>query len=303
MGQSCPDCGSFDIIIDEKHGKTVCSGCGVVMTDSLIMEGQEWRNFSNDKASNSKDRNRVGGPTNSLMDDHGLTSVIEKGAGGSNLAKLQSSMTANRHQQSLYEGFEHVQNIGNSLGIGESITFRAKEIYRAIVELPEFKTRDRLVIASVSVFFACRQSGVDRMMKEVCKQSGADSKQVGRMISKVRQFPTIRPLLQRPKGQGMSAAHPSQYMNRFCGELNLEESFKTEASEVAVRLEKLGLLDGRNPATKVACCIYILCESKDAPQQRSEKSICEVAGISEGTLKKAYKDVQSHIKELLAKTE
>jgi transcription initiation factor TFIIB len=267
------------------------------------MEGQEWRNFSNDKGSNSTDRNRVGGPTNSLLDDQGLTTTIEKGAGGANLAKLHSSMTASRQQQALFEGFEHVQNISSSLGIGESISYRAKEIYKAIVELPEFKTRERIVVASTAVFFACRQSSVDRTIKEVCKHSGADSKQVGRMIGKVKLAPTIRPLLQRTKGQGMSAAHPSQLMNRFCGQLTLDELFKTEASEVAMRLEKLGLLDGRNPATRAAVCIYILSESKDPSSRRSEKDICTVANISEGTLRKAYKDIQSHIKELLTKTE
>lgn len=78
----CPDCKrSTEVIFDHSAGDTVCFDCGLVLEAHSIDETSEWRTFANESGDN--DPVRVGGPTNPLLTDGGLSTVISKPNGAS----------------------------------------------------------------------------------------------------------------------------------------------------------------------------------------------------------------------------
>lgn len=89
----CSDCKrNAEVVFDHAAGDTVCSECGLVLEARSIDETSEWRTFADD--SGDHDPNRVGGPVNPLLGDAALTTVISRGANGSNgdpsMARLQN---------------------------------------------------------------------------------------------------------------------------------------------------------------------------------------------------------------------
>lgn len=77
----CPDCErSTETVFDHSAGDTVCLECGLVLEAHSIDETSEWRTFANESADN--DPVRVGGPSNPLLTDGGLSTVISKPNGG-----------------------------------------------------------------------------------------------------------------------------------------------------------------------------------------------------------------------------
>lgn len=73
----CSDCRkSTEVVFDHSAGDTVCSECGLVLESHSIDETSEWRTFANESGDN--DPVRVGGPTNVLLNDGGLSTVISK---------------------------------------------------------------------------------------------------------------------------------------------------------------------------------------------------------------------------------
>lgn len=62
------------MVCDHAAGDTVCSECGLVLESHSIDETSEWRTFTDEAADN--DSVRVGGPTNPLLTDGGLSTVI-----------------------------------------------------------------------------------------------------------------------------------------------------------------------------------------------------------------------------------
>ncbi|RWW20577.1 hypothetical protein BHE74_00049071 [Ensete ventricosum] len=78
MGDAyCPDCKrGTEVVFDHSAGDTVCSECGLVLEAHSIDETSEWRTFANESGDN--DPVRVGGPTNPLLADGGLSTVISK---------------------------------------------------------------------------------------------------------------------------------------------------------------------------------------------------------------------------------
>ncbi|KAJ6304042.1 hypothetical protein OIU77_017842 [Salix suchowensis] len=78
----CSDCKRYtEVVSDHSAGDTVCSECGLVLESHSIDETSEWRIFANESGDN--DPVRVGGPTNPLLTDGGLSTVIAKPNGAS----------------------------------------------------------------------------------------------------------------------------------------------------------------------------------------------------------------------------
>ena len=71
----CPECKrATEVVLDHSAGDTVCSECGLVLEAHSIDETSEWRTFANESGDN--DPVRVGGPSNPLLSDGGLSTVI-----------------------------------------------------------------------------------------------------------------------------------------------------------------------------------------------------------------------------------
>ncbi|KAL2334215.1 hypothetical protein Fmac_015428 [Flemingia macrophylla] len=70
-----------EVVFDHSGGDTVCSECGLVLESHSIDETSEWHIFANESGDN--DPVRVGGPTNPLLTDDNLSTVIAKPNGGS----------------------------------------------------------------------------------------------------------------------------------------------------------------------------------------------------------------------------
>lgn len=71
----CPECKrATEVVLDHSAGDTVCSECGLVLEAHSIDETSEWRTFANESGDN--DPVRVGGISNPLLSDGGLSTVI-----------------------------------------------------------------------------------------------------------------------------------------------------------------------------------------------------------------------------------
>lgn len=85
----CPECHrATEVVVDHAAGDMVCSECGLVLEAHSIDETSEWRTFSNESSSN--DPVRVGGPSNPLLTDGGMSTIITKpnGAQGDFMSSL-----------------------------------------------------------------------------------------------------------------------------------------------------------------------------------------------------------------------
>ena len=64
----CPECGSEKLINDHERGEIVCGACGLVIDDSIMDMGPEWRAFDHEQRDK---RTRVGAPITYTIHDKG----------------------------------------------------------------------------------------------------------------------------------------------------------------------------------------------------------------------------------------
>ncbi|KAJ0043789.1 hypothetical protein Pint_17850 [Pistacia integerrima] len=120
----CSDCKkSTEVVFDHSAGDTVCSECGLVLESHSIDETSEWRTFANESGDN--DPVRVGGPTNPLLADGGLSTVIAKpnGASGeflsSSLGRWQNR--GSNPDRGLITAFKTIATMSDRLGLVATI--------------------------------------------------------------------------------------------------------------------------------------------------------------------------------------
>ncbi|KAM7273252.1 hypothetical protein ACFE04_027916 [Oxalis oulophora] len=121
----CRDCNRLtEVVFDHSAGDAICSECGLVLEAHSVDETSEWRSFANE--SNDNDPNRVGGPTNPLLKDGGLTTVISKSNGGGggvdmSFAKWQNRGASSNPDRALIEAFRNIAVMCDRLGLVTTI--------------------------------------------------------------------------------------------------------------------------------------------------------------------------------------
>ena len=73
----CPDCHSKNTIVTNMaKGNRVCAVCGIELEAGIIDETFEKRAFTTENGTTGHDNNRIGGPSNPLLEDLGLDTGV-----------------------------------------------------------------------------------------------------------------------------------------------------------------------------------------------------------------------------------
>jgi transcription initiation factor TFIIB len=258
-----------------------------VVEDQLISDETEWRSFSNDK-STAAERDRVGRPTNPLLDDVGLSSTLEGGVG--ELGRSHSRSGLSSKHKSLLEGFGEVDRSGRLVGLTQSVILRAQELFKEIHMQNLARGYPRDCIVAACLFLASKHAHVDRMIKEICLIMKTSRKVVGRVILKLQKNLKISSDARDPRDKFAIPASSTTIMLRFCKLLDLPEHLITLAMDISENVRRIGLCEGQTPSVVAGASIFFACNLY--PEFiRSAQQIGEAVGISESSLRSTYRKI------------
>ncbi|KAH9648652.1 transcription initiation factor IIB-2 [Citrus sinensis] len=183
----CSDCKKHtEVVFDHSAGDTVCSECGLVLESHSIDETSEWRTFANESGDN--DPVRVGGPTNPLLADGGLSTVIAKpnGASGeflsSSLGRWQNR--GSNPDRGLILAFKTIATMSDRLGLVATIKRRfcsnlgmnnqaVKAAQEAVQKSEEFDIRRSPISIAAAVIYIITQLSDDKKpLKDISVATG-----------------------------------------------------------------------------------------------------------------------------------
>lgn len=283
----CSECGG-DIVSD--GGDMVCEECGLVMDDENIDRGPEWRAFNHQER---QEKSRVGAPTTKTMHDKGLTTTIDwknKDAYGRQInSKKRSQMnrlrrwqerirTKDAGERNLQFALSEIDRMASALGLPDSVREVASVLYRRALNEDLIRGRSIEGVATAALYAACRQEMLPRSLEEIEEVSRVERKEIGRTYRYVS----------KELGLEMEPVDPTQYVQRYCSELELSETVKTKAMEIIDVTAEQGLLSGKSPTGYAAAAIYaaaLLCNEK-----RTQKEVAEVAQVTEVTIRNRYQE-------------
>ncbi|KAL5724762.1 hypothetical protein ACHQM5_007982 [Ranunculus cassubicifolius] len=291
----CPECRRrTHVNLDHAAGDTICVECGLVLEAHLIDETSEWRTFANESGDN--DPVRVGGPSNPLLADSGLTTHIAKPNGGGSGDFLSSSLGRwqNRGANSdrgIIQAFKHIGILCDRLGLVATIKDRANEIYKKVEDLKSIRGRNQEAILAACLYIACRQEDRPRTVKEICSAAGATKKEVGR----AKEFIVKQLEVEMGQSMEMGTIHAGDFLRRFCSHLGMSNAAIKAAQEAVQKSEEIDIR--RSPISIAAAVIYMITQLSD--EKKPLKDIMLATGVAEGTIRNSYKDLYPYASRMI----
>jgi len=291
----CPECKKSHIIYDQSRAELVCNDCGLVIEESCIDHGPEWRSFDEEGYAN---RVRVGAPMTFTRHDKGLSTEIgwvDKDSYGNNLSrrnrskfyrlrKLHSrSKTPKTSQQNVKKALIEISKISSKMSLPRDATETAALFYRKAHAENLTRGRTIMCICAASIYAACRQCGIPRTLDEVANEFELRKRDVGRTYIEMLKLLKLK----------LPVPTPHQYISRFCSELNLNGPVQTRVKEMLELITDKGLVSGRSPLAIVGALIYIA--AQDCNQRRTQAEIAEVANVTEVTIRNRYKEIKKFL--------
>lgn len=295
----CPDCRNDppNLIEEFSSGDMVCSDCGLVLGDRIIDTRSEWRTFANDDQGND-DPSRVGDAMNPLLNGSQLETAIAFGDGRAReLHRAQNRSQNDKATKGLLEAYKAIGQLCDHIDIPKSVQDSAKHIFKLTDDAKIFKGKSQEVIIAGCIFVACRQAKVARTFREIFALTNVSKKEIGRTFKQLEKF------LQSNKEHNTNgsflhslgdistsnATTADSLCGRFCNNLNFARAHQMEkvSSSLAQKSSSVKDLAGRSPLSVAAACIYMACHLMGEP--KPSKDIAAVAGVSDGTIKTAYR--------------
>jgi transcription initiation factor TFIIB len=288
--ETCPECESENLVTTADGGERVCDDCGLVLEESTIDRGPEWRAFNH---SERQSKSRVGAPTTQTMHDKGLTTQIDwknKDAYGRSISSEKRSQmhrlrkwqerirTKDAGERNLQFALSETDRMASALGVPRSVREVASVIYRRALDEDLIRGRSIEGVATSCLYAACRQEGIPRSLEEVAEVSRVGQKEIGRTYRYVAQ----------ELGLKMEPVDPKQYVPRFSSALDLSEETQAKANEIIDVTAEQGLLSGKSPTGYAAAAIYaasLLCNEK-----KTQREVAEVAQVTEVTIRNRYQE-------------
>jgi len=281
----CVHCNKYSLT--NKKGQLVCVSCGNIEGFN-IDNGAEWRYYGSEDSKGS-DPNRCGMPTNSLLPEFSLGSVIPFKCNESwDMRKIRNYNTwigSCYREKSLYNVFETMTIRAKSKGIPACIIEDAKYKYKIISEAKISRGENRKGIIASCIYEACKENNSTRSTKEIAEIFRISSTSMTKGFKKYNEImQTIDIEKKRVKDENIS--EPLDFINRFCSNLNLEHEILDICKYVCKQIEKYDLVSENTPTSKAAGSIYLV--SYLFNLDLNKRDISTICLTSEVTISKCF---------------
>jgi transcription initiation factor TFIIB len=288
--RTCEECGG-QLVTEGDGGEVVCEDCGLVVDETNIDRGPEWRAFD---ASERDEKSRVGAPTTNMMHDKGLSTNIgwqDRDAYGKTLSSRQRKRvqrlrtwnerfrTRDSKERNLKQALGEIDRMASALGLPKNVRETASVIYRRALQDDLLPGRSIEGVATASLYASARQAGTPRSLDEITNVSRVERMELTRTYRYV-----VREL-----GLEVKPADPQSYVPRFASDLELSDAVERRARELLETAQRDGITSGKSPVGLAAAAIYAA--ALLANEKVTQSAVSDVTDISEVTIRNRYHEL------------
>jgi transcription initiation factor TFIIIB Brf1 subunit/transcription initiation factor TFIIB len=310
---SCDYCGcvreDFDLEED-----VVCGKCGTLFEPN-IDSSAEYRFFGAEDRS-STDPCRVGAPTDSRFPQSTLgTIILNKTVGGNRSNRIGMARVRRFHtwnllpykERSLLQVFEQLSLTATNNGIDGRTIDIAKNLYIRLVEHCDKRGMSRTSVVASCIYSALKMTGMPRKPKEISDIFHLSSTQF------TKSFKYFQEVLSMANQRGllndviipanMSSTKAADYISQPLSKLPVSRNsfmiLKENAIRVSNEAERLEICPENMPPSLAAGVIaFVLQHTETSYPDIGIERIASVCDISEGTLNKCLKKLETKYEQL-----
>ena len=293
LKDKCFNCKESDFLIMDSE-MIICTYCGVE-NDSIIDYQAEWRYYGSDDNKHSSDPNRCGVPSNPLIPDASLSTVI-LGKGFEVYRRLNSWNGLTYKQRSLIGILNKIALKANIDNVPQSIIDATMNMFKMISQdyIKRGASRESLIAACF--FNALRDQGLVRSTDEIAKLFDIKSKKLSKGCN---EFAELMFTKNKEYVKNMKPIESKDLVQRFCISLNIEDSYTRISIKASILIDKLGICQENNPKSIAVGVLYLV--SQHYNLGFTKKEIAENCKTSEVTVNNTYSQMLQFKKYLLPK--
>ncbi|XP_021588425.2 transcription factor IIIB 90 kDa subunit isoform X4 [Ictidomys tridecemlineatus] len=260
-GRVCRGCGGTDIELDAARGDAVCTGCGSVLEDNIIVSEVQF-------VENSGGGSSAVGQFVSL-DGAGKNPTL----GGGFHVNLGKESRA----QTLQNGRRHIHHLGSQLQLNQHCLDTAFNFFKMAVSKHLTRGRKMAHVIAACLYLVCRTEGTPHMLLDLSDLLQVNVYVLGKTFL----------LLARELCINAPAIDPCLYIPRFAhllefGEKNHEVSMT--ALRLLQRMKRDWMHTGRRPSGLCGAALLVAARMHDF--RRTVKEVISVVKVCESTLRK-----------------
>ena len=295
---NCKECDSTNIV--EMYGYYVCQDCGI-QYNNIIDSSQEWRYYGNND-NKSSDPSRCGAPTNDLLPNNSMGSIICLNTRESNqmrrLRQIHSWNSSGYMDTTFNKNSKDMESVALNSGISPCIIEEAKHMYKKLAFHKYKKKAKKEAIQAACIQCACKINNVPRDSNEMAMMFNIDKKD---MRKGAKQFEEMWSIINEENKDNLytelKPCNSVNFLKRRSRELKLPNEVNDLCEEVCAYIEKEDYLIKHIPLSRTAGCIYFTCEFLKISINKTD--ITNICSISEVTINKCYKKLEQHKSELI----
>ncbi|XP_064420844.1 transcription factor IIIB 90 kDa subunit isoform X2 [Latimeria chalumnae] len=259
--QACKNCGCTEIDIDQARGDAVCTGCGSVLEDNIIVSEVQFVETS-------------GGGSSAVGQ---FVSLDESGKAPSLGAGFHTNLGKESRAQTLQNGRRQIHHLGNQLQLNQHCLDTAFNFFKMAVSKHLTRGRKMSHVIAACLYLVCRTEGTPHMLLDLSDLLQVNVYVLGKTFL----------LLARELCINAPAIDPCLYIPRFAqmlefGDKNREVSMT--ALRLLQRMKRDWMHTGRRPSG--LCGAALLVASRMHDFRRTIKEVIRVVKVCESTLRK-----------------
>lgn len=294
----CENCNTNTLMYDS--GSMFCTTCGVYQNKTLSND-TEYR-FYGESDSKSSNPERIGMPTNILLPESSIGSMISFRPGEKfNFRKMRMYDSWNKmpyKERSQYNVFNNISRIAKKNDLPPIIIEEAKAFYKIISECSISRGANRNGLIASCIFMACKKENVPRTSKEIAEIFNIELHDMTRGCKKFKELIRINEKENQVQNYN---SNPLDYIDRFCSKINVSQNIKNicEYVSIMIMIKFSHIINDNTSPSIAALSIFIVCDY--CKINVSKKQISINCKISEVTISKCYKKIQPFIRFILPK--
>lgn len=290
---SCECCGGGLVTGEEGFLTCTNAACGVIYKDKLF-QGAEWRYYGADGT--NPDPARAGAPINELLRESSYgCRVLCPRVGTYEMRKIRRYtewQSMPYKEKALYEEFQRISALGRQAGLPKMLIDEAFRYHKRLSEARTFRGLNRDGIIAASIYVAARTNDCPRTPKEIAQIFNLDNSSATRGC---KNAVSIINTLECESDEGLQTklcdTTPAAFIERYCSKLGLTPDLTRLCSFIAIRIQQNNLVPENTPCAIAAGVIYFV--SQVCSIALSKRNIHQVSSISEVTINKCYRKLQS----------
>ena len=298
--ENCDLCHSSVSITEE--GFLACTNrkCSVIYKD-IVDQTAEWRYYGADD-SQAKDPTRCGMPVNPLLKESSYgCKVICQGGSTYEMRKIRRYtewQSMPYKEKSQYDEFQHITIVAHNSGIPKIIINDALRYHKRISEHKTFRGDNRDGIIAASIYIACRINDCPRTAKEIASIFTLDYTSATKGCKNaVTIINELEHSLENSEKTLFCRTKPEAFIGRYCSRLNVNAELTKLCQFIALRIENNNLIPENTPHSIAAGIVYFI--SQVCSLNISKKNVNKISEISEVTINKCYKKLDSMRSQLI----